>query len=278
MHPKQTASVRGDMPMKIRYIAADPAGNKTGLVLCTVAPPLRAQIAVQMMEKCPEGFEQIAFVDEASMEADSGRLPRMDMMGGEFCGNATRAFGLLAAIRRGLDACGMEVSVSGAQQPVRVQVDAARGEAYADMPLPGGFEIIHVRDMELPVVRMEGIAHAVVFGVAPSQDWAHAVLAAMPREDAQGVLFAQEGRMTPLVYVRATDSAYWESSCGSGSAALAWLLAKEKEDGEHSFTFHEPGGTLHVRVMRKNGVVTRICMGGDVTLSEERSMQTEEKG
>ena len=70
----------------------------------------------------------------------------------------------------------------------------------------------------------------------------------MPGQDAQGVLFVQGGRMTPLVYVPATDTRVWESSCGSGTVALAWYLARRFADGTHVFAFDEPGGRLEARV------------------------------
>ena len=119
--------------MRIRYIPADPAGNLTGLVLTHVSQEVRPALAARLMAVCPEGFEQIAFIDEDSL---TGPLPRMEMMGGEFCGNASRAFGWYAAQRRGRGETALCVSVSGAAAPVRVQLDPARGCAYADMPLP----------------------------------------------------------------------------------------------------------------------------------------------
>lgn len=256
--------------MNIRYIPADPAGNLTGFVLTAVPKETRAQIAVAMMARCPEGFEQIGFIDEASLLAE---LPRMDMMGGEFCGNATRTFALLCARQRGMDAGEMDVSVSGAQKPVRVRFDARAGEAYADMPLPYALEQIVLCGRTIPVVRMEGIAHAIVCGEAPSQALAAQILAAMPPEDAQGVIFLENDRLTPAVYVRATDALVWESSCGSGSVAAAWLTAQEAPDGEHRYIFLEPGGTLCVSIEKENGRAVRAVMGGAVTLGEEREIE-----
>lgn len=256
--------------MNIRYIPADPAGNLTGFVLSAAEPKDRAQIAARMMALCPEGFEQIAFASGASLLTD---LPRMDMMGGEFCGNASRAFALLCAIRRGMDAGELLVSVSGAQRPVRVRFDVRTGEAYADVPLPTALEWISVQGVEIPVARMEGIAHAIVRDTAPSQSLAGAVLAAMPPEDAQGVIFLQQNRLIPAVYVRATDALVWESSCGSGSVAAAWLLARELPDGEHAYVFSEPGGTLSVSVQKENSRAVRAVMGGAVTLGEEKEIE-----
>ena len=253
--------------MRIRYMPADPAGNLTGLVLTPVAREAHPAVAAQLMARCPEGFEQIAFIDEDSL---TGPLPRMEMMGGEFCGNASRAFGLLAAQRRGRGETELAVSVSGAAEPVRVRLDSARGCAYADMPLPTGCVRIDAAGRALDVVRMEGIDHAIVPGEAPSQALAEAVLAAMPPAPAQGVLFLDGQRMTPFVHVPATGTGVWESSCGSGSVALAWLLCRGRDDGLHAFAFDEPGGRIEVRAQVAGGRVVRAMMGGSVQVGGER--------
>lgn len=256
--------------MHIRYIPADPAGNLTALVLSPVPAGERAALAARLMATCPEGFEQVGYVDEASLLSD---FPRLDMMGGEFCGNAARAFGLYAALRRGLDEQSLCVRISGAQRPVSVTLDAGRGEAYADMPLPLRTEHIEVCGRTVPVVRMEGIAHAILLDTPPAGDAADAVLRAMPPEDAQGVLFTQGSRMTPLVSVTASATRVWESSCGSGSVALAVLLAEQAgRDGVFDYAFDEPGGRLCVRVSLRGGRAVRAVMGGSVTLGAEREI------
>ena len=84
--------------MRIRYIPADPAGNLTALTLTQVRPEERAAVAAQMMARCPEGFEQVGFIGEHAAKAV---LPRLDMMGGEFCGNAARAFACWVDRQRG---------------------------------------------------------------------------------------------------------------------------------------------------------------------------------
>ena len=120
---------------------------------------------------------------------------------------------------------------------------------------------------------MEGIDHALLLNETPSPELAERVLAAMPGQDAQGVLFVQGGRMTPLVYVPATDTRVWESSCGSGTVALAWYLARRFADGTHVFAFDEPGGRLEARVAMAGGRAARIEMGGAVRLGEERKIE-----
>ena len=106
-----------------------------------------------------------------------------------------------------------------------------------------------------------------------SQELAQAVWKAMPAQDAQGVMFIQNTTMTPLVYVAATGTRVWESSCGSGTVALAWYLARKLADGEHGFAFDEPGGRLEARVTMRMGRAVRIVMGGSVLLGEEREIE-----
>ena len=115
--------MKGGLCMRIRYIPADPAGNLTGLVLTHVSQEMRPALAARLMAVCPEGFEQIAFIDEDSL---TGPLPRMEMMGGEFCGNASRAFGWYAAQRRGRGETALCVSVSGAAAQERISSAESR--------------------------------------------------------------------------------------------------------------------------------------------------------
>ncbi len=257
--------------MRLRTLLADPAGNLTAFVLTPVHAARRAALASALMRIC--GAEQAAFIDEASLLSP---LPRMEMMGGEFCGNATRAFGLYAARRRARGEKSLLVSVSGAREPVLVTLGPGRDEAAARMPLPLGEAEAAFMGRCAPIVRMEGISHAVLLDEAPSPALAEAALAAMPPDDAQGVLFVQGERMTPLVYVAATGTRVWESSCGSGSVALAWLLGKALPDGEHAFSFEEPGGRLHVTLRLQGGRAVSAQMGGRVTLGAEREIDVPE--
>lgn len=95
----------------------------------------------------------------------------------------------------------------------------------------------------------------------------------MPPEEAQGVLFVQGARMTPMVYVRATDTRVWESSCGSGTVALGWYLARMAADGEHGYTFESPAGSSACACgCRAEGQCCAV-MGGKVTLGEMREIE-----
>ena len=87
------------LQQKREYTVAvlDPAGNVTAIVCSDVPAAERARVAAQILRLPELGIEQVAFLTEPR----SGGEIRLEMMGGEFCGNArkrrNRALGFLAA-------------------------------------------------------------------------------------------------------------------------------------------------------------------------------------
>ena len=124
--------------MEVELIPADPAHNYTVFVTTPVAPALRAGVAAALMKRQDPPAEQVAFI--TAFEP----LPCMEMMGGEFCGNASRSFGMVAAARQGLEQGSVTVNVSGCSHPLTVQVDRKAGSARVQMPLHRSLEEIAV--------------------------------------------------------------------------------------------------------------------------------------
>ena len=83
--------------MKLELVMADPAGNRTALVLSPVPPEGRGPLAARLMALPELHAEQVGFV----LPPSAGGLFRLEMMGGEFCGNAARSFGLYLAGSQG---------------------------------------------------------------------------------------------------------------------------------------------------------------------------------
>ena len=144
----------------------------------------------------------------------------MEMMGGEFCGNATRAYAMYVARQRG-GLSEVRLRVSGCDHVVTAAVDLARGAARAEMPLPRAVRAAEVEGHAGTLVDLAGIAHLVIEGVAPSEDFfraAEPLFSAIEGLDAYGVIFLDRTshRMTPLVKVVDTGTLIWE-----GAAAAA---------------------------------------------------------
>ena len=298
----------------MKILVANPAGNVTVFVLESV-PGIdeRRALAASIMADKGLGAEQVGFVITPMADAKgpmSGNNPgnndgiddglhaglwHLEMSGGEFCGNAARAFALYAARVQGLEGqAKISVSVSGAEGPVQVEVDLANNRAFAEMPKPLAvgtldFELHPAKDCgkaaafytpaacrELPVVIFNGITHVIAPDIEPAEEVFHAIKFLVEQKfsgsPALGVMFYDtESRiMRPLVHVRSVDTLVFESSCGSGSAALGVWLSRELGDGDHRFSISQPGGIIETLVKKKEGKITGISIGGMVELGEPR--------
>ena len=250
--------------MKLNVLRADPAGNITLFVLDPVPSGDRAGIAARIMALSGSDVEQVGFVCPPVTDGAG----RMEMAGGEFCGNATRAFGMLISQRLG-GVPRVSVEVSGCEGPVAVDINWSAGAARAQMPLPRSVRSAEADGHTGTLVDLGGIAHLVVEDVSPSLEFFQKVeplFESFPEADAYGVIFlnTRAGTMTPLVKVPAAGTLMWEGSCGSGSLAAA--VAQSRTDGPFVRTYVQPAGTVEVSIVRENGEVTSAWIGGPVNL------------
>lgn len=254
------------MALSIRL--ADPAGNITIFVMSAVEPRRYAQVAAMLLADNRFHAEQVAFCVPPKMGGDG----RIEMMGGEFCGNATRSYGyLLSGLLPGRPER-VRVEVSGADRPLAVTTDPALGRSETEMPLPSGNLSIEYGGEAFNAILFEGIAHTVVPGASRRQDFVDGLLAAVQNavdSSAYGVMFLEGDHMVPVVYVRQTDSTIWESSCGSGATAVAALDAISQQNGACRRVLTQPGGVIEAVAAARGGRVTLCSMGGPVSLSEE---------
>jgi diaminopimelate epimerase len=256
--------------MRYEVIVADPAKNITLLVLTPVEN--RAEAARLLMADPSLGAEQVGFVLPPA--APQG-LWRLEMMGGEFCGNAARSFGLWVARTLGYTgAAEIPIAISGMREPLMVRVNGETGTAEAAMPLPLARETLRFADRALPAYVFEGITHIIAPGIPPEQGLVYTIKEqverSLSRPQALGVLFYDEDQslMIPAVYVYATDSLVFESSCGSGSAALGVWQEERRWEGEGLRRVLQPGGVIEVRVGKRQGALGSLSIGGPVFLGE----------
>ena len=253
--------------MQLHAFRADPAGNITLFVLDPIERERRATLAAALMRQLPDmKIEQVGFACPADPDTDG----RMEMMGGEFCGNATRAYAMYLAQQRG-GLSEVRLRVSGCDHVVTAQVDSEAGTARAEMPCPRSVRRVTVNGLEGTLVDLTGIAHLVVEDVTPSEDLLHAaepLFAAIAGLDAYGVIFLdrQNHRMTPLVKVVDTGTLIWEGSCGSGSVACAVAESEGLADGLFEQDYHQPAGLIRTSVERRGFAVVSAAIGGPITL------------
>lgn len=253
------------MELKIRV--ANPAGNVTIFVMSPATREEYAAISRELL--CMEELhgEQVGFVEEAQ----DGNF-HMQMMGGEFCGNATRSFGYLLNMLSQEKAEEVWVDVSGSQKKLKVAVDMEKGTARTEMPLPLEIKEISVKGEVFSMVVFEGICHIIVKSAPKAQEFVDELIGEAKKVcpcDAYGVMFLEGNQMTPVVYVESTASMVWESSCGSGSMGAAVYLSKDADTGEFVYELYQPGGMIEAYVKKEEGKVISCKMGGPVTISEE---------
>ena len=230
----------------MKYTVADPSGNITLLIESPCEPENRRETALALMSREPFS-EQAGFLGPGDGECDVS----LYMSGGEFCGNAAMSAAAWLCRERGMCAPGEEaelrVRVSGEAEPVSVHVRCAGNGEYdcrITMPAP-----LKIEMREMPLVHFGGISHYI--SEKPAE---RAAAEAEVRErcaalgvDALGTMFLDEtaGEMMPLVYVRESETLFWEHSCASGTAAAGAYLAAKAGKGI-SVSLAQPGGTLRV--------------------------------
>lgn len=267
--------------MKIQYIVANPSGNVTILVLSPVAKKLHSILAERLLQQDTVA-EQVGY-----LTLDEGKPLRVDMMGGEFCGNASRSSAAYALMLAGKNEGDYLVSCSGCDTILPCQAqrkDKGIYKAYIEMPSPTTIEAVLIDVGGLPSrfyrVDLPGIVHFVhtalsIDDVDKELLW-RAVYdyAKDAGYEAFGLILfdPRQLKMIPAVYVTATDTLYWENSCGSGSAAVAATLAiLGKQDV--SCKVSQPGGIIEIAAtVNEDKELQHIYIGGPVTFSETKTI------
>lgn len=257
------------LQQKREYTVAvlDPAGNVTAIVCSDVPAAERARVAAQILRLPELGIEQVAFLTAPC----SGGEIRLEMMGGEFCGNALRCAGFYQALRNGAQgkSC-VFAEISGANGVQPVMADTAEGTASTVMPLPLSVQPAGWADVQAARVTFAGITHFVIDCAQPDETLVQRAIAAAPEASAVGAIFLDRacGSIKPVVFVRETASCVAENSCASGSVATAVVLTADFADGITEIGIGQPGGTLEVGVQRTDGAVTGLSIGGAVRLTQ----------
>lgn len=153
---------------------------------------------------------------------------RLEMAGGEFCGNASAAAAVLLANELGKTK--VSYSVSGFSGNVIAKVARLNVKEYRVRTSFNGPSYKMSRKGQLDIVDMGGIIHILVESEFPMENYE-----AMQRElvsslnlkdrKAVGVIWYErqkgKARINPVVWVNEADTLYYESACGSGAIAVA---------------------------------------------------------
>lgn len=258
------------MKKSFNYFRANPCGNITGFVVAPVYPGYRKAYTDCIMEQIDKDVEQVGFISPAY----EGAPLRMDMMGGEFCANATRAYGLYSAGFYDTDGLvDIEVYVSGHEGTTDVIADVKNQKAYVALDAPLDKKSVEIDGKDYTLIKLHGISHLIVEAKEDKEfvDKALEILKKDYKDEAYGVLFFDKEKleMIPYVYVEGSETLFREGSCGSGTVAVVDYLEDdiEKLDEDYKISIKNPAGELEVFVYEfEDG--KKFCVGGKVELSE----------
>lgn len=270
--------------MKLNFIKANPTENMTIFILDPLPRSSYSEVANKLMNYNNLNAEQVGFLEQPTL---SGSTSRLHMMGGEFCGNASRAFAAIMVQKR-YSTFPMEednyivpIEVSGSEEILVAEVKEVSEHTFdVKIKLPlhkkaRPFET-HYNGAHYPgiLVDFEGISHLVLStgNDLPEEGLLlHIVKQLSPLQNgAFGVMFYDEERnfMVPLVYVEDTGSVIWERSCGTGTASLGIALSLTNQ-GSVDMVVEQPGGRLEILTTWRNNQVEEIYLKGEVGIVAE---------
>lgn len=260
-----------------------PSGNTT-LLFPAEAIALSRQAATAALALMPHqlGGEQAGFCQV--------RERRLRMAGGEFCVNATRAFGALLALEaeraarregpewaQGQREFACTVRVSGWQEPVGIRVRGGLPQWHvaADLAVPAC--PVQQPAAGVTLVRLPGIAHLLLDERHAFPDDFLAASSLLRREfdleglPASGIIWWRQVQhqleMFPVVHVRDAGTTCLENACGSGALALGLRLCPSGE--LRRFVILQPGGEPLTVTVDRQGRGVLATVEGPVRLVAE---------
>lgn len=250
-----------------------PGGNDTAIVWDTIPRWQQKKVAALIQSDYPN-IEQVMFVER---NRDTG-LFRGQMAGGEFCGNATRSLGyLLLDGREGT----IRLETSGTDRLLTVVVK--NGCALTEIPIRQNLANVNILPQGEAIIHLDGIAHVITQTEQKIARRLAAIetieqrklevkkvltemhLIAQPCAGVMVVKQCSEARfqLDPYVYVRDTGTLYYETGCGSGSAAIGLLQAVKTGQSVNDLAVMQPSGlSLIVSVERTQYAFKRASVSG----------------
>lgn len=266
--------------MELKFIKTSPTENMTILIQTPVPREQHLAVAEKLIAYGSVYAEQAGYIEEAENPMAEKRL---QMMAGEFCGNASLSLAAWLAKEKGLpigEKTEIILEVSGADSLVRCEMKREEKgfSGRVAMPLPKGIEkktfVLDGESLELTAVVFEGITHIIVpvslwgeNGTEKAEQAAKAWAGEMPA--AFGILLFDEekGELYPLVSVE-NVSLIWERGCGSGTSAIGAYLAA-RAGKSVSVKLKQPGGIMGVEAEYKNGTIKALSITGNVSIVAE---------
>lgn len=205
---------------KIEYFIFNPGGNLTALVFDNHYNKTQRKNINDVILKKHKCVEQVGFISNNNL--------KLQMAGGEFCGNATRC-----AVKYYLDNNFQReclIKVSGIKEKLLAGIDN-ENKVWVDVPIKSVYKS---NLAGINIVEIEGITHIVLNEEQSKKylnnkeklkDYAKEMISKIKINDkAIGVLFTEIKdkfiKLYPIIWVKDIDTFFYETACGSGTVAV----------------------------------------------------------
>ncbi|WP_340028435.1 diaminopimelate epimerase [Paenibacillus sp. FSL H7-0940] len=265
------------MKQEIDFIKFSPTQNMTILVKTDHAAEKYNHIATRLMSYDNVYAEQVGFIEPTRRPEAAARL---EMAGGEFCGNACMALAAHHASEAGLahqESMDIMLEVSGTDQLIMCHVKKQQNEydCQVTMPIPKQIEQRTIRyegiELDMVIIRYAEFIH-IVIEVDDFDDTMKKRAQTLARllgltlgDKLIGILLYQSHseEMAPLIYVPELDSLIWERGCGSGTASVGAYLAWSQQRQITQY-IKQPGGAIKVVAQWNGAELGSITIEGSV--------------
>ena len=263
--------------MCAEYEILNPSGNITALVTKDYPREKFQEISSKIM-KDNSKIEQVGFLKKYS-----DLIYRLEMAGFEFCGNASRAFACFLVKEKYVLKNNFQISVSDYEDLLECNVKQKEGNYYSTIDLKLNKNIndfvkkMILNEQDVYIVNLPGINHLLLdqtkfkFNKDNCLNDAKNIIKELNLLNlaAIGVIWYDENRINPVVYVRVIDSLFYENSCGSGSISYGiYHSFLKKTDGKFKFDVVQKNNeVVVVEVELENNIIISAKLSGFTTFS-----------
>ena len=254
------------MKKEFNYYVYSPCGNDTALVEGTNIDEQTKKIINNKIMNTNNNIEQVGFVS-----LDRCKLV---MAGGEFCGNATRsaAYYYLKGNSGEID-----IKVSG-DIIIKAGVNK-EGKAWSQIPLYEGRDYIKQLDKGIFEIKISGIKYMILEKDLSKQylsDKKNIKSNAMNllkeynlrESEAMGVIFLEDVnnniKIHPVVWVRNVNTIFYETSCGSGTTAVAMLKAIQNNRSQNIDIIQPSNQIITAKIEINRGKIENAYILGNI--------------
>lgn len=253
-----------------------PSGNDTGLIRGIVPVALKKRLN-DAVEKKYANVEQVGFY-EFDKKNNRGKL---EMAGGEFCGNATRSTAYLL-LKGKIGELSMQVT--GVSRTLLAGVKK-ENTAFTEIPIYNDFSSVEKLSPRVVKVEIEGITHLITKRPSGTpEELKQKAKKLLEKFDllttrkCSGVMYLSESDdqviMDPIVWIRDITTLYYETACASGATAVGVWKASQNSKRQTNLALQQPSGeNLYVTVNKTKKQFESAFIEGSLTiLKEERIM------